>query len=236
MIASCLRSALLILSLVGGSAPPLAAASPAPRSAVRPRITSLVLRLEDGRSYALSADELADPEGGAVFWNDWAVLNLLMPHAIHNRKTPLAPESVLRLWAAPGPGGELPPFLIQTADGPRCPLPEASAPGGRRVQVIQILVGYADGRSILVKGEDLSDRRSGVMVWNDTAVANLLMPFYLRNRSLPTRADDVLRTWTSPVAAPTASPQTLSATSSTADELPGFLVKPRCIPYYPVTE
>lgn len=233
MTRSCLRPLLLALALMGGATWNAAAATLPVQQAPRPKLSSLVLRLDDGRSYGLSAQELADAEGGAVFWNDWAVVNLLMPFALHSRRSPWASDSVLRLWFTPGPSGELPPFLLQTADGPRCPLDSDGPTKGsafRRTQVVQILVGYEDGRVRLLQGEDLNDRRSGVMVWNDTAVANLLLPFYLKARSLPTRADDVLRTWTTPIA--TTQKSSLVATA----ELPGFLVKPRCIPYYPAAE
>jgi hypothetical protein len=216
--AALLSAALSVLAPSG-----LKADAPAPS---RPTLTSLTLTLEDGRTYSLSPAELADPQGGAVFWGDWAVANLLVPsHTLRSA----GGTGPLPLWTGHGPSGQLPAFLVNTAQGPVYPLdpggPQAAAPGGEaRPGIAAITVGYADGRRLSLNRKALRHNLSGVIVWNDFAVANLLIPFYLMQRHLPTRPEDVLRTWMTPVAAPSL---------PGVKEMPAYLVKPECIPQYP---
>ena len=233
---SILCKALLCVALGWGMAPGYAGGRVAAGSEIsRPQITSLVIALEDGRSYALSAQELAEPMGGAIFWGDWAVSNLLVPQYLCRPRSPMNAAEVMRLWFTVGASGELPAFLVHTLAGPVYPLD----PGGPkesgwvfsfrpRPQVAQITVGYADGRMFTLSERILRDSKSGVMVWTDFAVANLLIPFYRGERHLPTRPEDVMRTWNQPVAAP--------SRKGLVEELefPGFLVKPACIPSYPL--
>lgn len=207
---------------------PLAAAQPA-----RPVIQSLTLSLEDGRSYSLTRQELADLKGGALFWGDWAVTQILAPHYFFHRDRSVSAASVLKLWFSPGPSGELPAFLVQTPDGPVYPLESTGTAGGlpgHRAKVVQILVDYADGRSFPLSELSLRDRRSGVMVWNDFAVSHLLKPFYVSAKGLATKPEDVTRIWNQPTAAP------FTRSFAPETELPGFLVKPACIPAYPGAE
>jgi hypothetical protein len=232
MTASRLHHALFSLALALGILGSGTLVASAPAVVTRPRITSLTVALEDGRSYALTAQQLADPKGGALFWGDWAVANLLVPHYIFNRTTDVSAETVLRLWCFPGPSGQRPAFLVKTGDGPVNPLDPGPADLPRfdfspRTQVTAITVGYADGRFLSLNKLALRDRRSGVLVWNDHAVANLFIPFYLAAPNLPTHPEDVLDTWGSP--APTLGRTALAAQTT---ELPGFLIKPMCIPGY----
>ena len=238
MITSILRKALLCFALGWGIAPVQAGDATTARNDIpRPQITSLVIALEDGRSYALSAQELAEPMGGAIFWGDWAVSNLLVPQYLCRPQGPMDAANVMRLWFTVGASGDLPAFLVHTPTGPIYPLD----PGGPkdsgwvfsyrpRPRVAQITVGYADGRTSMLSERILRDSKSGVMVWTDFAVANLLIPFYRGARHLPTRPEDVMKTWNQPVAVPS------RRGFAEALEFPGFLVKPACIPSYPLSE
>ena len=223
MGASWIRNALASLALLCSALP--AAAQPA-----RPVIQSLSLSLEDGRTYSLTFQELEAAKGGALFWGDWAVTQILAPHYFFHRDRSVSAASVLKLWFSPGRSGELPAFLMQTPDGPVYPLESTSGLPGHRAKVVQILVGYADGRSFPLSDLSLRDRRSGVMVWNDFAVSNLLKPFYVSARGLTTKPEDVTRIWNQPISAP------FTRSFAPAMELPGFLVKPACIPAYPGPE
>jgi hypothetical protein len=214
-----------------------AVASAQESPAARPEISSLRLTLDDGRSYSLSAEELTESKGGAIFWGDWAVTSLLAPYYAFGRSGATSTAGILKLWFAPGPSGELPAFLLQTSAGPVYPLERDSKRGGGpasgfrgRARVIEILVGYTDGRQFPLSDLTLKDRRSGVMLWNDFAVTNLLRPFYVTAKGLPTRADDVDRIWNQPQPAP------FMASLASTFERPGFLVKPACIPAYPGPE
>lgn len=220
---SWFRNALACLALLCGAQP--AAAGPP-----RPVIQSLTLSLEDGRSYSLTAQELAEAKGGALFWGDWAVTQILAPHYLFHHDRSVTAASVLRLWFSPGPSGELPAFLVQTPDGPVYPLESTAGLPGHRAKVVQIVVGYADGRSFPLSDLSLRDRRSGVMVWNAFAVSNLLKPFYVSAKGLGTKPEDVTRIWNQPTLAP------FTRSFAPETELPGFLVKPACIPAYPGPE
>ena len=198
---------------------------------VRPTITGITLTLDDGRGYTVSPHQLADPKGGAIFWGTWAVSHILVPHYMYEPQEGVSPSSVMNLWTAPGASGQLPAFLVNTHAGPVYPLD----PGGRqandgsalRPQVTAILVAFADGRTLSLNQLALTDGRSGVLIWNDFAVASLFIPFYLMNPSLPTRPHDVLRKWNEPVPAPKA-----TSTTVTTMELPAYMVKPQCVPQY----
>jgi len=228
MTMSCLRNALAAMLVILGLGSPRAAAQATFTKAGRPVLTSLTLTLDDGRAYSLTPQQLADPRGGAIFWGDWAVANLLVPSHRFRADVRAQAEDVMALWASSGHSGQLPAFLVNTAAGPVNPLdpggpqPNAWGPGSRPA-VTAITVGYADGRVLSLGRRILRDRRSGVLVWNDFAVANLFMPFYLMSPGLPTHPEDVMRTWNTPTAAPTLSGQV---------ETPAFLVKPECIPQY----
>ncbi|MDP2877384.1 MAG: hypothetical protein Q8O00_14450 [Holophaga sp.] len=228
MFAPLLRNALLALAIGCGGAALIGAEAPA---IVRPEITSLTIALEDGRSYALTTEQLQAPKGGAIFWGDWAVINLLLPQYSFRPLNLVNAERVLRLWFTPGASGQLPAFLVNTPQGPIYPLAEAApqgwiAPRYSRPRVAHIAVGYADGRRLTLSEFALRDPKSGVMVWTDFAVANLLIPFYRNARNLPTNPEDVMRIWHQPSSAParTFLPEN--------QELPGFLIKPACIPSY----
>jgi hypothetical protein len=195
---------------------------------VRPTLASLTFTLDDGRSYGLTSAQLADPQGGAVFWGDWAATNILIPYYVMNPNAPVTGAAAMSLWTT-GHSGELPAFLVITAAGPVWPLD----PGGPvtwgdqsiRPKVVSIVVAYTDGRALKVTERGLHDPRSGVIVWNDFSVAGFFIPFYRAASGLPTRPEDVLRKWTTPTAAP------LLATGTT--ELPAYLLKPQCMPIYP---
>lgn len=224
--------ALFGLALLIGGLP--AAADP---PAARPQLAALVVTLEDGRSCALGAKELGDRKGGAVFWGDWAVTNLLMQHYLLSGRSGISPAEVARLWWAPGRDGERPALLLQTAAGPVDPFAReagtAAWPGApQRPRIAQIRVVLKDGRALVLGETTLRDERSGVLLWNDYAVANFLVPFYLTARGLPTSADDAMRFWNSPTAALAGGPGFVAE----AAELPAFIVKPRCIPGYPGLE
>ncbi len=232
MFVPVLRNALFAFALGLGGGALIAAEAPTP---VRPQITSLTIALEDGRSYSLSTEQLQAPKGGAIFWGDWAVINLLLPQYSFRPLNFVNAERVLRLWFTPGPSGQLPAFLVNTPQGPIYPLAEAApqgwiAPRYSRPRVAHIAVGYADGRCLSLSEFALRDPKSGVMVWTDFAVANLLIPFYRNARHLPTQPEDVMRIWHQSGFAParTFLPEN--------QELPGFLVKPACIPSYPGPE
>lgn len=236
MATSCLSSLLVVGALLCGSAPAMAD-SPRPK---RPELASLTLRLEDGRSYSLTSSELKDTKGGALFWNDWAVTNILLPNSLFSWKPGFGPDAVLRAWWTPRASGELPAFILLTAKGPVYPLDptEASAwalPSGwiKRPRIQSILVGYTDGRSGALSATTIQDDKSGVLVWNDFAVANYFLPFYANAKGLPTSPEDALRFWTSPT---TPLPWGPGFKALTEDELPGYMIKPRCIPGYPGVE
>ena len=225
MTASAFRSALCALAL---GLTTLLGAGPAPLP-VRPIVTSLTITLDDGRTYSVTPQQLADPQGGAVFWGDWAVANILVPHHANEPRVSLSPSDVHNLWNHPGASGQLPAFLLNTAGGPVYPLDPGGPTGrnsGPRPQIQSIQVGYADGRSHFLSQLALRDGRSGVIVWNDFAVATLFIPFYFLNPGLPTRPYDVLRIWNQPVAP-------VASTSTAATELPAYMVKPQCMPIYP---
>jgi len=233
MITSLLRNALISLVLgLGGTA---LGAAEGPGSA-RPQIANLTIALEDGRSYSLSTQQLSAPKGGAIFWGDWAVINLLLPQYSFRPRNLVNAERVLRLWFTPGASGQLPAFLVNTPDGPIYPLDEPGQSGWifslpQRPRIARIAVEYADGRSLALSEYSLRDPKSGVMVWTDFAVANLLIPFYRSARHLPTLPEDVMRIWHQPTPAPNQ-----SFAGPDFQELPGFLVKPACIPSYPGPE
>lgn len=225
MFASLFRNALISLALgLGGAV--LGAGTP-----TRPQIASLTIALEDGRSYALSSRQLSEPSGGALFWGDWAVTNLLLPQYTFRPLGLINAERVLSLWFTPGASGQLPAFLVNTPEGPIYPLDQPGAgtwtiPFPARPRVARIAVEYADGRRLALSDYALHDSKSGVMVWSDFAVANLFIPFYRNARRLPTRPEDVMRIWHEGTTAP-------GRTSlMESKELPGFLVKPACIPSY----
>jgi hypothetical protein len=102
-------------------------------------------------------------------------------------------------------------------------------PTASRPPIARITVGYADGRVLALNEFALRDPKSGVMVWTDFAIANLLIPFYRSVRHLPTSPEDVMRLWHQPTVAP-------GRTLTQTQELPGFMVKPACIPSYPMAD
>lgn len=228
MFASGFRATLFSLALLWGGQEALAGPK-----ATRPEIASLTIVLDDGRSYALSGDELKEAKGGAIFWGDWAVSNLLVPFHAGNREVDTTAYAVIQYWWTPARSGDLPAFLLQTAKGPIYPLdtsgPDPSArpfQPAYRPRVLQIVVGYTDGRSFPFSELVLRDEKSGVMVWNDFAVEHLLIPFYAAGKSPITSAADVARTWHS-----RSTGRYFSSSLIASDhEQPGFLVKPQCIP------
>ena len=231
MVVAFLRNTLIALALAlgcGGTA--LRAADSSGQA--RPQISSLTIALEDGRSYALSSQQLSDPRGGAIFWGDWAVINILLPQYSFRPLNLVNAEKVLRLWFTPGISGQLPAFLVNTPEGPVYPLDYPSKDSwafssASRPRIASIAVEYSDGRRLALSEYALRDPKSGVMVWTDFAVANLLIPFYRSARHLPTHPEEVMRLWLQPSVAPGF--KSLVETK----ELPGFLVKPACIPSYP---
>lgn len=230
MVATC-RNALIGLAWIWASGGILPAAAP-----VRPQLVQVTLDLEDGRSYSLSDEELSDRKGGVLFWNDWAVANVYTAAYMFSPGQGLNAATILRTWWTPGPSGQLPAFLIHTVSGPVYPLdPGGPARGALpsffcwRPKVTRITVRYEDGRIYPFSDEAMTDRKSGVMVWNDYAITHFFIPFYSANRNLPTKPDDVMRMWFSPVP-PMPSLVRVAVPDS---ELPGFLIKPRCVPTYP---
>jgi hypothetical protein len=255
MTMSCLRKALAALCVALGLGTAGARAQSLKVAPTRPVLTSLTVTLNDGRIYSLTPEQLADPKGGAIFWGDWAVSNLLIPHHRfrgHGRGNgpakarPTADddaEDVMNLWTCSGNSGQPPAFLVNTSDGPINPLdpggPRFLLPRqGRRARVADITVGYADGRFHSLSEDVLRDEKSGVLVWNDYAVANIFIPFYFLTPNLPTKPEDVLRTWTTPTTPPSDASSSstttfsLTATQTQSLEMPAYLVKPRCIPQY----
>jgi len=236
-----LRLACLGLALIAASSFPAAAKTPGARTP----LSSLVIQLDNGQKYSLSKKELKDKKGGVIFWGDWAVYNLLVPYHFFNRQN-VGPDDVIRLWTMPGRSGQLPGFLVLTADGPIYPLD----PGGPnlaptvfsynpRPAAISVQVGLEDGRSYYLSQEELYDGKSGVLFWGDNAVKNILVPFYVFAANLPTSPTDVLNLWdtTQAASAPASatSAKSISATmTASRSELPAFIVKPRCIPGYPL--
>lgn len=228
MTVSLFRKVLLAFAVVLGAGA-LQAAPP-----VRPTITGITLTLDDGRVYALPTQHLNHPKAGAIFWGNWAVTNILALHYMFEPHGSVTAASVMNLWTSPGGSGQLPAFLVNTVDGPVYPLdpggPQGSSNGSAtRPQVTAIHVTFADGRVNVLNQLALTDGRSGVLIWNDFAVASMFIPFYLMNPGLPTRPADVLKFWNQPVPAPA------SATTG-ATELPAYLVKPQCMPNYPSTD
>ncbi|HEX9080627.1 MAG TPA: hypothetical protein VF768_00025 [Holophagaceae bacterium] len=228
-----LHTLILCLGLVGAGAQLSFAASPSPR----PQVTALTVVLDDGRTYNLSPSELSDARGGALFWNDWAVYNLLFPYCLFHAGPGPKPEALIRAWNGPAANGELPAFLVFSGGEVSYPLNPA-APGTMpwgmpfRCQVASITVGLADGRSYSLSDLELRDARSGVLLWTDFAVNRLLVPFYARNTSLPTNPGDVIQLWNTARPAIRAGAASLQAST----EAPAFLVKPLCIPRYPLAD
>lgn len=230
MIMSILRCALILLVLGFGAAVPGVS-----EGAARPTIVGLTVVLEDGRSYALSSRQLSEPRGGAIFWGDWAVANLLLPQYSARPSNLMNAAKAMALWFTPGASGQLPAFLVNTPEGPVYPLDQPSDQGWvfplpSRPKLARISVEYADGRLLSLTEFALRDPKSGVMVWTDFAVANFFIPFYRGAKGLPTRPEDVMRIWHQPAVAPGV------AASAQTSELPAFLVKPACIPSYPSSE
>ncbi|HJW73707.1 MAG TPA: hypothetical protein VJ486_12840 [Geothrix sp.] len=227
-----LQVLLLCLGLAGLANQTLSAAPPA----TRPQVTSLVLALNDGRTYALKGDDLADDHGGVIFWNDWAVYNILYPFVLFQGDKGMKPKDLVRLWNGAAANGEQPAFLVRV-NGKLCyPLnpaaPNASPQGTIfRSAVVAITVGYADGRSYSLTDLELNDERSGVLFWQDFSVNHMLVPFYAMNTTLPTTPGDVVRLWNSSSHA-SAQGQGNAAAASVVSEQPGFLVKPACVPAY----
>ena len=229
MTAFRLRHALLALALVFAAGSTQVAVAAAPAAMGRPHITGITLNLEDGRSYQLSNAQLSDPDGGALFWGDWAVANILAPFQAFTAASGIAPGSALSLWHCPGPSGQRPAFMVATAAGPVYPL-DPGGPSGCpdanaiRPAVTAITIHYADGRHLSLNKLSLTDGRSGILVWTERAVASYLIPFYLTHPNLPTRPEDVMRIWNTPVQAP--------ASPAGTTELAAYMVKPMCIPGY----
>ncbi len=227
---SRLRSCLLSMTLLMGlSVTPARATTPLLQVS-RPEIASLTITLTDGRSYALASQDLQDAGGGAILWGDWAVANMLIPYAATRPIQGLTVPAVVRAWWGPGRNGELPPVMILTSKGLVSPL-DVPTPGWpfkwfRRPSIASIEVSYLDGRTLSMSELVLRDEKSGILVWNDHAVQNLFVAFYSSNRGLATSPSEVLRIWNSPL-------QSNTRTLADASELPGFLVKPRCMPIYP---
>lgn len=203
----------------------------------RPALASLVIHLDNGYTYALTEQELKDKKGGAIFWGDWAVFNLLVPYHFFNRQK-CGPDDVVRIWNTPS-HGQLPGFIIKTQDGPVDPFAD-HAPAFdksllgffKRPRVLSIVVGLEDGRSYSLTDFQLYDEKSGVLLWNDEAVKNMLMPFYFYASGLKTSAADVLDIWNR--ATPSSSAKTLSTTTvPVPPTLPPFIVKPACTPWTP---
>jgi hypothetical protein len=196
-------------------------------------VTALTLVLDDGRAYSLSPAELNGPIGGALFWNDWAVYNLLFPFCLFQNGPAPRPEDLIRIWNGPAADGELPAFLLYSGGKVYYPLNPA-APGTVpqaaffRAAVAAITLSLADGRTYSLSDLELHDARSGVRLWTDFAVNRMLVPFYARNTSLPTSPTEVLSLWNTPL-----EHQGVTAGQPTT-ESPAFLLKPLCIPEYPL--
>lgn len=227
-----LRAVFALVCLLGCACEPLKAQHP---SFERPVLVRLTVVLEDGRSYGLTTELLGDPRGGAIFWSDWAVIHMLLPQ-YQVRPTHRADGShVLRLWFTPGPSGQLPAFLVNTAEGPIDPLDgdrtEPWALGAlHRPELRTLELQYADGRVFRLGSRVLNAPKSGVLVWNDFAVAHFFLPFYRGAQGVLTRPEDVLKLWYQP------RPAAGFKEEPVPQELPGYLVKPYCIPTYPGDE
>lgn len=223
-----LSCALIALAVLSPSAGRLAAQT---LRTERPAPVRITLSLEDGRSYTLPTEQVQEPRGGALFWGDWAVVNLLLPQYRARPARLLDAAKVLRLWFTPGASGQLPAFLVNTPEGPVYPLDQPSEGGWHftpspRPRVAAVEVEYGDGRVLHLSEYVLRDPKSGVMVWTDFAVANFFIPFYRNAQGLPTRPEDVMRLWHQRV------PALGFRARPDLEELPGFLVKPECIPSY----
>lgn len=232
-----LQALFLCGGLLGASTQVLSAAPPAPR----PQVISLTIALDDGRTYALKSDDLADDQGGAIFWGDWAVYHILFPYAIFRGDPGLKPKDLVHLWHAPAPNGEQPAFILRSGNKFCYPLnpagPDASLHGTTfRNKVVAITIGLSDGRNYSLNSLELYDERSGVLFWRDHSVHNMLVPFYAMSKGLPTSPGDVIRLWHG--SSRTASPGLNAAgiTSNKVTELPAFLVKPLCMPRDPLAE
>jgi hypothetical protein len=203
-------------------------------------VTSLTLALNDGRTYTLKGDDLADDHGGVIFWNDWAVYNILYPFVLFQGNKGMKPKDLVRLWNGAAANGEQPAFLVRV-NGKLCyPLnpaaPNASPQGTLfRSAIVAITLGYADGRSYSLTDLELNDERSGVLFWQDFAVNHMLVPFYAMNTTLPTTPGDVIRLWNSNCHA-SAQGQNNASAASVVSEMPGFLVKPMCVPRYSLAD
>jgi hypothetical protein len=183
----------------------------------RPSVTSLVIQLDNGQTYALSQTELQDEKAGMIAWNDWTVNNLLIPHYLFSPQG-VGVDSAIRAWYLPGPSGQLPGFLIKTENGLVNPL-DPGVPGSdnyvfnpHRPVVVSIVVGIEDGRTYSLTQVDLYEQKSGSLIWKDGAVNAVLVPFYCRATGLPTSPADVLKLWGTGVP---------------------FLLKPWCLPWGP---
>jgi hypothetical protein len=201
----------------------------------------MTLALDDGRTYAMKGSDLSDDHGGVIFWNDWAVYNILYPFVLFHGHQEMKPKELIQLWNTPAANGEQPAFLVRV-DGKLCYPLNPAGPNAKpqttnfRNSIVAITLGYADGRSYSLSNVELTDERSGVLLWQDFAVNNMLVPFYAMNTSLPTTPGDVVRLWNSNCHASAQGQNHTSlqgnAASSVVQEMPAFLVKPQCIPQY----
>lgn len=234
------RLAALGLGLVfWGAAGQAAAPAPvaqqlAPRKALRPALSSLFIQLEDGRSFRLNQDDLALDRGGVIFWGDWAVYNLLVPFYSYHPDLPTKAADVVRLWNTPSASGELPAFLIKPQcipQNPVAPVQATSTSSAKpwRPRILTLQVTLEDGRVHTLSRNDLDEPRSGVLFWSDFAVENILVPFYAHVKGLPTSATDAFNLWHG-----NAKGGPAGFTTTPAEEKPAFLIKPQCIPQYPL--
>ncbi len=98
---------------------------------------------------------------------------------------------------------------------------KVAQPSVERPALRYVTLGLDDGRTFTLDQEDLGADRGGVLFWGDWAVYHILVPFYAYDQTLPTSPQDVIRLWNTPNA---------------QGELPAFLIKPRCMPTYPLVD
>jgi len=63
----------------------------------RPRIRSITIELEDGRKRIIEGDELNDPKGGTLVWNDFGA-HEMMKSAYAHRGEQEKVAKVERIW------------------------------------------------------------------------------------------------------------------------------------------
>ncbi|MBI4912435.1 MAG: hypothetical protein HY823_06835 [Acidobacteria bacterium] len=79
----------------------------------RLKITSIVVTFEDGSTFTVPQAALDGPRGGALFWNEHAVSQVLTAFYKANPGLPTSPADVAKKWNAPLANGRQPSLLIK---------------------------------------------------------------------------------------------------------------------------